>query len=437
MWLTLYRALWVLARPAALLVARGDSKIARAVRGRRAAAATLAAWAAQHRDTRRPLAWFHAASVGEGRQAEAVMRRWRERHPDWQIVYTHSSASAEKLAASLPADIACYVPADVPGDVARALDALRPAMIVFSATDLWPELVRQASSRGVRLALISATLAPTSSRRGTIARAVLGPAYGALDRAGAISTDDAAGLRALGARRDAIVVTGDTRHDAAAARAAAVRLDMPELQWLSSAGRPVVLAGSTWDSDERPLLQAARDAGRNVTLVIAPHEPSEKHVAALRAAAASQLGNAAITRLSEFDASSRRRSDAATSSFSDVVIVDRVGILADLYAAAQIAFVGGGFHDAGLHSVIEPAALGVPVLFGPKWRSSRDAALLLEAGGARSCADAGELTRALREWLENEESRRVAGLAARQVVDAGIGAADRSVAMLEDMLQKN
>ena len=172
MWTLLYRAAWTVARAASPLLASGDGKLARGVRGRRDAALGIAAWA-RNRDTSRPLIWFHAASVGEGRQAEAVLVRLRRARPDCQIMFTHSSASAEAMARAIPADYAGYVPADSLTDTALALDAARPSALVFSATDLWPELVRQAHRRRVPLALISATLAPTSSRRGPLARSLL------------------------------------------------------------------------------------------------------------------------------------------------------------------------------------------------------------------------------------------------------------------------
>ena len=119
----------------------------------------------------------------------------------------------------------------------------------------------------------------------------------------------------------------------------------------------------------------------------------------------------------------------------DVCIVDRVGILAELYAAASIAYVGGGFHDAGLHAVIEPAATGVPVLFGPHWHSSRDARLLLERGGGASVANARSLAEGLTRWLEDGAARAAAGAAARAVVQSGLGAAERSVELVVRLVE--
>jgi 3-deoxy-D-manno-octulosonic-acid transferase len=401
----LYRAAWNVVRAAAPLASLGDGKTARAIKGRLGAARALADWARLHRDTKQPLVWFHAASVGEGRQAEAVIVRLRAARPDWQVVFTHASASAERLAAAIGADFAGYVPADTRRDTALALDALQPTALVFAATDLWPELVREAASRAVRIGLISATLAPTSSRRGALARALLGPAYAALDAVGAIDEADARALERLGVRADRIRITGDTRHDAAAARALAIDRGSPHVAAIARTDVPVMVAGSTWPSDERALLPAlaAVRARTSIAVVLAPHEPDAVHLDELEQRIHQLLPTARVARLSTLEAESldpTRASRLAPRPY-DFCLVDRLGILADLYSAAAVAFVGGGFHRAGLHAVIEPAALGVPVLFGPQWKSSRDARLLLERSGGASATDARALADVLTDWLEN------------------------------------
>jgi len=126
---------------------------------------------------------------------------------------------------------------------------------------------------------------------------------------------------------------------------------------------------------------------------------------------------------------------AAEAAEADVVIVDRVGVLGDLYALADVAFVGGGFHAAGLHSVLEPAAFGAPVVFGPRYANSREAGLLLAAGAAASVGDAPSLEVVLGHWLEETTARRTAGDAAREVVRAGLGAAERSFELVASLMR--
>src|SRR5437773_1065415 len=214
----IYRLSIRLAQQALPFAARLDKKVARGLEARRGVTARLAAWARAHREPSRPLLWVHASSVGEGLQAKPVLEAVRAEVPQWQLAYTFFSPSAERLARTLPVDIADYLPLDRPAEVSAALDALKPAALVFSKLDVWPELTLAAAQRGVRLGLISATVAPHSSRLRWPARGWAEPAYRALERIGAISAEDGRRLEQLGARPGASEVTGDTRHDSVAGR---------------------------------------------------------------------------------------------------------------------------------------------------------------------------------------------------------------------------
>ena len=403
----------------------GNSKFARTLRARRGIRERYARWGAAGREAARPLLWVHAPSVGEGLQARPVLQLLRAERPDIQLAYTHFSPSAESFARNLDVDFSDYLPFDTASDVRAALDALRPAALVFSKLDVWPTLARMADERGVRLGLVSATLAAGSSRRSGPAVALLRDAYARLDAVGAIDAGDADRIVTLGARREVVTVTGDTRYDQVWTRARQADRAGPLLGPLASP-RPTLVAGSTWPADERVLLPAwtaLRRLEPEIRLVIAPHEPTPTHLAAVeRWAAAAGL---VVARLGT----------ATENPRTDVVLVDRVGVLGELYALADAAFVGGGFHSAGLHSVLEPAAYGVPVLFGPRHDMSRDAGLLIAAGGARSVATAGGLVGSLGEWLAGDSSaRRQAGQRARAVVQQGVGAARRSADLVAALL---
>jgi 3-deoxy-D-manno-octulosonic-acid transferase len=415
-----YEALARLARALTLVVPGSRHKLLRTFAARRGVRERYAAF---QRDSARPLLWMHAPSVGEGLQARPVLELVRARAPRTQLAYTYFSPSAERFAASLPVEFREVLPFDTVADARAALAALAPTALVFSKLDVWPTLAREAAGGGVRLGLISATLAAGSSRSTGLAAAVLRDAYARLDRVGAISADDAERLTTLGVARDRITVTGDTRYDQVWARAAAAPLDGPLLAPLAS-DRPTLVAGSTWPSDERHLLDAwAWLASRHpdARLVIAPHEPTAEHLAPIqRWCVTVGLRCAAL--------------GANDSATADVVIVDRVGVLGDLYAVASAAYVGGAFHAAGLHSVLEPAAFGVPVLFGPRHHASRDAQLLLDAGAARSVTDTASLRVALEHWFAEDSERRAAGSAARTVVRDGLGAAERSYDLVASLL---
>lgn len=199
------------------------------------------------------------------------------------------------------------------------------------------------------------------------------------------------------------------------------------------------MAGSTWPADEQVLLAAWTAVRRELPsarLIIAPHEPTASHLAPIEAwGAANGIAVARLGALGALDALGAERARGAPGEASaPVVLVDRVGVLGDLYALATVAFVGGGFHAAGLHSVLEPAAYGAPVTFGPRITNARDAALLVERGGGAVVADAAQATTTLLTWLKDDEGRRRAGAQAKALVDSGIGAADRSFDLVASLL---
>jgi 3-deoxy-D-manno-octulosonic-acid transferase len=398
-------------------------KFAAGHRGRRDAGRRLAAWATRSRDHSRPLVWFHASSVGEGLQAESVLLELRQIHPEAQYVYTHYSPSAEALARRLPVDAADYLPYDLPAAAERLLGALAPSLVVFSKLDLWPELATRAANRGVSVAMVAATVSPGSGRLRWPARAVLRAGYRAVGLAAAVSDEDAARLAQLGVGSDRIRVLGDPRFDSVVKRISTIGRDEPLL--LLGRGAPTMVAGSTWAGDEAVLLDAF---GRlqvhrpDARLILVPHEPVARHLAAVEQVARG-AGLPAPVRLS-----------AATAP-APLILVDRVGPLATLYGAGTMAYVGGGFGRAGLHSVLEPAAWGVPVAFGPRWRQSRDAALLLEREAAEALTGdrslAGEeLYRIWLRWIEDEGRRAAQGENAKRLVELGRGASRRSAEML-------
>jgi 3-deoxy-D-manno-octulosonic-acid transferase len=404
-----------------------SAKLAAGHQGRREAGRRLAAWAARSRNHARPLVWFHASSVGEGLQAESVLLELRRAHPEAQYVYTHFSPSAESLARRLPVDAADYLPYDLPAAADLLLGALAPSLIVFSKLDLWPELATRAANRGVSVAMVAATVSPGSGRLRWPARVLSRGGYRAVGLAAAVSDDDAARLARLGVGSDRIRVLGDPRFDSVVQRISGIDRDDPLLRL--GRGAPTMVAGSTWPGDEAVLLDAfarLHDRRADARLILVPHEPTPRHLAAVEETARG-AGLPTPVRLS------------VAVGPAPLVLVDRVGALASLYGAGTVAYVGGGFGRAGLHSVLEPAAWGVPVAFGPRWRQSRDAALLLEAGAAEALASGGspggeELYRIWRGWIEDEGRRATQGEQARDVVERGRGASRRSAEMLGEAI---
>lgn len=426
----IYRLSIRLAERALPLASRFDKKIARGLDARRGVLERLAAWARASRDPTRPLVWVHAPSVGEGLQAKPVLEALRAEAPQWQLAYTFFSPSAERLARTLPVDVADYLPIDRPRVVRAALEALQPTALVFAKLDVWPELTLAAARRGVKLGLVSATVAPGSSRLRWPARGWTEPAYRAIDRIGTISEEDGRRLQLLGARREAIEVTGDTRYDSVAERAERFdRTREPFARLAATAPRPfTIVAGSTWPADEAVVLPAFVDLLGQVSaarLVLAPHEPNPDHLAGIAQRAVS-LGLPRPVRLSQLE----------HAGPAPLIVVDRVGILADLYALADAAFVGGGYHRAGLHSVLEPAVFGAPITVGPHWQMSRDAGLLIERGAAVTLPADGRhpLHSQWLVWYHDPAARARAGEAGKRLVQEGRGAAERTTALVKKLV---
>lgn len=433
-----YRCAVALARGLLPLYARWNKKLEAAVHGRVGVLQRLRQWSDAARDPARPLLWMHAPSVGEGFQAEVVLHSLRAAHPEWQIAYTYFSPSAESLSRRQPADVSDYLPWDRRVDVDAALDALRPTALVFSKLDLWPELATRAHARGTAIGIIAATVSPGSGRLRWPARAALRPGYAVVDAAGAVSREDAERLVLLGTPPSHIEVTGDPRYDSVVEKLTARPADPARATLVG--GAPTMVAGSTWEADEEVLLpafRAVRAARPEARLILVPHEPTAEHLRRVDARARA-LELPAPVRLGE------------SSPPAPFLVVDRVGMLAGLYRGAAIAYVGGGFGSAGLHSVVEPAACGVPVLFGPQWNGNRDAGLLLahraaivvspefpdwldlDAGATH--AGASPLAALWLALLRNPAHAAAAGRRGRDVVEAGLGAAARSAGLVERLM---
>ncbi len=377
--------------------------------------------------------WLHGASAGELLGAAPAVDRLRAKR-DLLLVVTHFSPSGRAALDFLRPDYAGFPPLETSGDLARALEAVRPSVLVFAKLDVWPGLVAAARRAGVPLVLVNGVVRPGSGRlRGAFRRSLAGT-YRSLDLVGAASDEDAERLRLLGVRDGALEVTGDAAFDMALDRADRARAD----GWTAErearlpprpAGGARLVAGSTWPADEEALLGAldglgpAPDGRVRWQVVIAPHRPDEAHVRRLTGRCRGR--GHPVARWSRLDASLPPHG---------IVVVDEVGWLAELYTAADVAYVGGGLAGGGLHNVLEPAAAGVPVIFGAR-HDRREARELVEAGGATE-AGPGEIAGVLAELLAADR-REAAGTRARAYVESRRGAGERSAALIQRALARN
>ncbi len=366
--------------------------------------------------------WIHAASAGELEQAQPLLAALRAREPEAGILLTLSSPSARKAGGEvIEADIVLPMPADRPRAMAQILDALRPRAVVAVKWDLWPGLLSEGARRGLPLLLLGGVLSPDSGRARWPGRLLAAPTHRLLTGIGAASESDAEAFRILGVDTHRLRVTGDTRFDRVLARLAEAR-ERP----LPS--RPeegfCLVAGSSWPAEETMALDAfvrLREDHPQLRLLIVPHEPDAACLARLDAEAASR--GLPLWRLT-------RRPQLAGGG---VCVADRVGILPELYAPGSLALVGGGF-GRGVHSVLEPAAHGLPVVTGPRIGRADEARRLAEAGGAFVVSDGDQFLSLWRRCLEKPGFSAQAGRAARDFVEAESGAVARNLSYLDNCL---
>jgi 3-deoxy-D-manno-octulosonic-acid transferase len=418
---TVYQAALRAGQPLLRVASAFNEKVARGVAGRRGAAARLEQWGRTTRDARCPLLWFHAPSVGEALMAQATIEAARAQCPGAQVVFTFFSPSAERVADRVGADIATYLPLDLTNELAPALDALHPSVIAFVRTEVWPTLSREAQKRNVPLVLVNAVLSEGSSRLRPMAKLLLRATYRRLAAVGAVGEEDASRFEELGVASNRVIVTGDARFDQVWRRTQQLERDAPLLRALRG-DSPLFVAGSTWPADEAVLIEAFTDTVQRLPLrlAIVPHEPTPAHISRLETAL--HAAGVAHVRIGAIE-------DGGHNA-ANVIIVDRVGLLADLYAAATIAYVGGGFGRAGLHSIVEPAALGTPVLFGPRHGNAREANELARAGGGFEIAGAPDISAKMIALATHPDDHARASEAAVAYVRSRLGGAVRNASLV-------
>lgn len=383
-------------------------------------------WSELRASLRDACVWFHVASVGEFEQARPVITAIKKAHPDIPIIVTFSSPSGyhfwkrrEKSEGGVIA-FADYLPFDRAQTMRFCLDCAKPRLLVFVKFDLWPNLIWEARARNIPVALIDATLSPSSKRLSGAGRWFYRKLYLTLNPILAISDEDAARFAQSAPAHPAIAVCGDTRFDRVMERWNARARDVLPLP---DDGALTLIAGSTWPPDEARLLPSLTRLMREIPtmrVVLVPHEPVASHIDPLRRWA---LENGlAVRSTSEQDARSAR-----------VILVDTVGVLAEAYAHASVAYVGGAF-STGVHSVIEPAIAGLPVVFGPRHDNSFEAGQLIERGAATAVGNEEETYAALKRYLTDDAVRREAGAAATTYVASQLGATEKCMAALSSYL---
>jgi 3-deoxy-D-manno-octulosonic-acid transferase len=350
--------------------------------------------------------WIHAASVGEVRSAEPLIGAFRARAPKRKIVLSTFTATGNRVAKQMVGvDAVIFLPLDFFWIVRRALSRFNPALLVIIETEIWPNLLRQAFRRGTPVLLLSGRLSAKALARYTLCQKFFRRVLRCFTALGMQSSEDAARIVTLGADARKVSVVGNLKlaapsrndnRDGIAAHARGEKL------WL--------VAGSSHDGEEAILLEALSLARRQfpkLSLILAPRHP-ERFAEVAR-----------LLRGSGFTLQLKSATDSAEWFSKDVLLLDTVGELADFYALADIAFVGGSLVPVGGHNVLEPARFGKAILFGPHMNNFAELAETMKRqGAALEVRGAMDIAGALTGLLADAEKRHAMGRAAAEIAGA-------------------
>lgn len=362
--------------------------------------------------------WMHALSIGETLSAVTLVREMRQRLGERPLVFSVSTLAAKELAEERLAgrvDRIFYLPLDLVPCVAKVLGQVRPAALVVVETDIWPGLLHAVRHRGFPAFLVNGRVSPQSFRSFRRWRTLFEPALNVFETIFPQSEGEAARYRAVGVQPKKIGAAGNLKFDAAAARPGAERFQEIRRECGVAEGDRVWVAGSTHPGEEEAVLgvyRHLRSEHPGLRLILVPRHP---HRGAEVRALCEHAGFAG-----------KLYTEDPPPTEDEVLIVDAMGRLSELYELAEMAFVGGSLVNRGGQNPIEPAAAGKPVLFGPDMTDFPDAAAeLLERDAAFQVQDREELLERMRRLLREPESSRRMGSRGEQWVESHRGTTAR------------
>ncbi len=359
-----------------------------------------------------PRIWLQAVSVGEVNLALLLIRRWRDTFPADAIILTTTTSTGYALAHErLPADVELlYFPQDFPPVVRRAFDLIQPDALILMESELWPNVIWEAARRRCPVCLVNARLSPRSARRYRCVAGLFRRVAGELSLVAAQSADDLAHFRALGVPPDRLHLTGNLKYDASLPAADATRPDFRGLP--VPTGQPILVAGSTHPGEEAILfdLLAKRP---DLFLILVPRHV-ERTPEILELARRKQIPVAL-------------RQNGPPVAAPRCLLVNTTGELRWFYELATVIFVGKSLVGHGGQNIIEAAASGHPVVFGPHMENFKAiAAEFVAAGAGVQVTDAAGLEREIAGLLADPARRERIAAAARRVIAANAGATERT-----------
>jgi 3-deoxy-D-manno-octulosonic-acid transferase len=375
--------------------------------------------------------WIHAVSVGETLTVRALIVDLKARYPHLRIFLSTTTMTGQQVARRSvhEADAIFYFPFDFTFIVRRTLRLVNPKLFIMMETELWPNLLRQCKRMHVSTMMVNGRISSRSYPRYKLVRPFFRRVLMDVDRFCMQSEESARRIIDLGAEPARVSVTGSLKFDALqvpGAQTPGRGRDRVLRYFRMTSNRPVIVAGSTMQDEEEPLLHAFRRLKSSVTnplLIIAPRNPE-------RFGEVAQLArNQAFVTV--------RRSDLPVDAEprAEVVILDTIGELAQIYQIATAVFVGGSLVDIGGHNILEPAVFGKPIIFGPHMQNFKEIAdAFVSHDAAIQVHNARGLEDALLALLTDPVRRARLGAAARALVESNRGAKDKSLAVVAQLL---
>jgi len=363
----------------------------------------------------------HAASLGEVNAAAPLVNSLLDRQPTPRVLVTAVTPTGSRRVKEVFGDRVehRYLPLDLSGAMRRFLDGARPGVLVVVETEIWPNLYAAARRSAIPLVIVNARLSRQSLRGYRRFRRLIAPALAGVHTILAQGERDARRFERCGADPARVVRAGNLKFDIRLPPSLLETGELLRAGW--GVARPVLVAGSTHEGDEAVLFEAFhRIQARHprALLVLAPRHPERF------ARAAQDASNAGLE--------VRRRSESRLPGNADCLVLDTMGELLDYYAAADVAFVGGTIAEVGGHNLLEPAALGKPLLFGPHTNNVKETATrLLETGAARRVLTASDVARTVNPLFDHPATRDRMGQAGLRLVERGRGALTLTLVTLD------
>jgi 3-deoxy-D-manno-octulosonic-acid transferase len=370
-----------------------------------------------------PRVWLHGASAGDVLGLVPIVRELKALRPDARVIIsaiTDSGASMALQKLKGLADLVTFLPYDLPGACRRTLAALRPDVLVVEYTELWPQLIDSAARAGVKLALTNGRLRPRNVPRYRLLFKLVGNLLALFDVLMMRAEDEAERALALGAPRDIVHVTGNTKFDALAVSVPS-EPDPALREALGLSGERLWVCGSTHEGEEGPLLRvfaALRREHPDLRLLLAP-----RYI---------ERAGRVLSLARSMGLSARLRSEPGGPE--PVLILDTIGELVRAYQLATMVFVGGSFGRRGGQNILEPAACGKPVLFGPRMENFQDSVQVLVGRGGLQVKDPVALLQLMRDLLARPDEIAKLGELAKEAVSSVRGASARDARLIADLL---